>query len=202
MLKIKTCNLSFIGFCITSILLLWLTHSLIDFFWILLPTVSLILILLSFTQASLRVSLCSIQEFIVAIGTGIGLYCLFWLGNQIGLRLFPLYFPEQVQLLYEALQPSSLLSWLLLFLIVIPGEEIVWRAVALEKLALQPLPAILLATALYMLSLIFSISPLLLLAALCGGILWGSLYLWKKNILLPLLSHLVFDLLLLVLFPL
>jgi membrane protease YdiL (CAAX protease family) len=40
-----------------------------------------------------------------------------------------------------------------------------------------------------------------MLAAFCGGIFWGSLYIWRKSIPLLIISHLIFDLLFIVFFP-
>lgn len=195
---------SFIYFTLASILLSWLAHLSIDCFWIVLPAVSFLLILFSFTQTKIHFSLCSFYEGLMAIFSGIALYVLFWVGNWIGTQLFSSAFSKEVQLLYQTLQPRNLLSWLLLFAVIIPGEEIIWRGVILEKMQQQfrTTYAILGATVLYMLSLIFSISPLLMLAGIGGGLLWGVLYAWKKNLMIPLLSHLIFDGLLLLIFPL
>ncbi|WP_237563613.1 CPBP family glutamic-type intramembrane protease [Halalkalibacter okhensis] len=45
-------------------------------------------------------------------------------------------------------------------------------------------------------------SLLLVLAALFGGLLWSILYLKTRNILVPIISHIFFDILLLIVFPL
>ena len=200
----KFSHLSFLCFCLACILLFWFAHISIAVFWITLPVVSALLILYSVFQTKLCISKCSISEGLVSLCAGIGLYLIFWIGNQLGNWIYPALFSQEVPLLYQSLQPQNLLSWILLFILIIPAEEIIWRGVVLEKL-LYHMPkscAVLCATALYMLSLVFSISPLLVLAGMMGGLLWSKLYTWRKNIILPLLSHLIFDLFLLVLLPL
>jgi uncharacterized protein len=43
---------------------------------------------------------------------------------------------------------------------------------------------------------------ILVLAAVISGLFWGSLYIWKRSIPLVIVSHLVFDLFIFILFPL
>ncbi|MGB8000878.1 MAG: CPBP family glutamic-type intramembrane protease [Anaerobacillus sp.] len=58
------------------------------------------------------------------------------------------------------------------------------------------------ATLLYAVAHFYSSAPLLILAAIEEGIAWGWLYEKRGNFWVPLLSHILFDLLVLVIFPL
>lgn len=134
--------------------------------------------------------------------SGLLLYGIFWIGYQ-SIIFFELPFLDQVRALYEDLSPSLPWHFLVLHIIVIPGEELFWRGFVLKRFLayLRPSLAVLLGAFAYALPLFISANSLLFLAGIVGGLTWGFLYVWKRNMLLIIISHIVFDLVLLVILP-
>ncbi|WP_347549701.1 CPBP family glutamic-type intramembrane protease [Pseudalkalibacillus hwajinpoensis] len=144
----------------------------------------------------------SIKHAVLGVGSGILLYLVFYFGKLIMLAIFPESI-TQLEDLYGLVAPEIGWHYLSLILIIIPGEELFWRGFVqyhLEKMNV-PFPVVL-AAIFYMSAHLYAGALLLLVAALLAGSIWGYLYKRTVNLTVPLLSHLVFDLLLLVFFPL
>lgn len=135
--------------------------------------------------------------------SGVSLFGLFYIGNTL-LHMIDLPLKGSVANLYKQMSPTQIWQYIVLFFIIIPGEEIFWRGYILKRLLgrLKILPSILLSTLLYTSVNMYSGSSHLILASIVAGLVWSSLYIWKRSIPLLIVSHLVFDLFLLVLFPL
>ncbi len=135
--------------------------------------------------------------------SGALMYGITWTASKWLPLLYP---PLQIQLedLYRLLSPASAWQYAVLILLIIPGEEIFWRGFVQRRIHghITTIPSVLLAALLYTLPLVFSGNLLLVLAGIGGGLLWGTLYAWKKNLQMVIISHLLFDLLLLAVFPL
>ncbi|MES1210266.1 MAG: CPBP family intramembrane glutamic endopeptidase [Pseudomonadota bacterium] len=105
--------------------------------------------------------------------------------------------------LYANLNASSHL-WLSLVLVpVVIGEEVVWRGVVYGALArrLGPIAAVLVGAPLYALAHAAVGSPVLVLAALGCGLIWGGLRATTASLLAPLVAHLLWDEIVLFLAP-
>jgi membrane protease YdiL (CAAX protease family) len=87
---------------------------------------------------------------------------------------------------------------------IIVSEEIVWRgrAQALFQESMKPYPAALAAAALYALAHAPIGSPLLAAVAFACGLFWGNLRAATGSIIPSLISHVIWDLFVMVLFPL
>ena len=135
--------------------------------------------------------------------SGIFMYIITWAASRILPILFP---PLQIQLesLYALLSPVETWQYAVLILLIIPGEEIFWRGFIEKRLLShsKAAQAVLLSTLLYTLPLSFSGNLLLVLAGIGGGLLWGFIYAWKRSLSMVIISHLLFDVLLLAVFPL
>lgn len=145
----------------------------------------------------------SILTILIGILSGLFMYALFFIGKIIAGYIFPEQLTAVVDL-YSKIKPVTTWNFILLFIIIIPGEELFWRGYIQKKLSLvlhNKIWLIILSALLYTSANIYTGSPLFLLATFLGGIVWGILYLWKQNIGIVILSHLVFNLFLLVLFP-
>jgi len=92
---------------------------------------------------------------------------------------------------------------LLLIFIIGPGEEILWRGYIQRTLGRYsgPTIALVVTSILYALIHIASMNPLLVFAALFGGLFWGMLYIWKKSILINIISHIAWDILIFIVSP-
>lgn len=186
---------------VLSHILLFLSFFLLnDIFWPLF-TVSLLL-LGSFSFSYVKWRKLSFAQLIIGIGSGGLLYLIFYVGKVLMLYMFPQSI-TQVEALYQLVAPDQTWHYYSLILIIIPGEELFWRGFVQTQLRTIHIKyPILLAALLYMSAHIYAGAFLLLIAAVLAGIVWGYLYNRTENMIVPLLSHLVFDLFLLVFFPL
>ncbi|KMK76666.1 CAAX protease [Alkalihalobacillus pseudalcaliphilus] len=172
-------------------------------FWMLFSISYVLLILIALLQSKPVIPLHHQHGWLVAFIGGIGIYLLFAIGKAF-LILFQIPLLESLEQLYQLVQPNSWIQWLCLFIIIIPGEELFWRYYVLNRALVQfsPQHSILLATLLYSAVHLFSGSILLVLAAFIAGFIWNVLYYYTKNIFAVIWSHIVFNICLLILFPL
>jgi uncharacterized protein len=183
--------------------LLFITFQEENVFWYLFTASMLFLITYSILQEEMD-DQQPIQIYLMyGVLSGVSLFGLFYLGNIL-LHIIDLPLKGSVAKLYKQMSPIQIWQYTVLFFIIIPGEEIFWRGFILKRLIgrLKILPSILLSTLLYTSVNIYSGSSHLILASIVAGLVWSSLYVWKRSIPLLIVSHLVFDLFLLVLFPL
>lgn len=163
-----------------------------------------ILIIYAICFGRIPITSLKAKHFLISLLSGFGLYVLCLIGNELMKWIFP-HFINQLAAFYEMVEPISWWHFLALFLIVIPGEELFWRGFVLEKLVIinpSPKKAIFWATMLYASVNLYSGSILLIIATIIAGIIWSWLYLYTKNIISVIISHVVFDLFLLIVFPL
>ncbi|WP_226657097.1 CPBP family intramembrane glutamic endopeptidase [Pseudalkalibacillus hwajinpoensis] len=187
---------------------LFLSHFLLflSFFWfkdVFWPLFTISLLLLGgISIRHVKWKKPSFFHLLMGTFSGVFLYFVFLLGKTIMLALFP-QFITQVDELYTLVAPDKAWHYVSLILIIIPGEELFWRGLVQTELKKRKIKyPILLAALLYMSAHLYAGAFLLLLAAVLAGFLWGYLYDRTHNMIVPLLSHLVFDLFLLVFFPL
>ncbi|WP_054635229.1 CPBP family intramembrane glutamic endopeptidase [Thalassobacillus sp. C254] len=130
---------------------------------------------------------------------------IFYLAVYLASIIINRFLPDlnvEITSLYETIMPVHWWHHLFLVLLIIPVEELFWRGYVQENLPLSPPLKVAVATLLYASAHITSGSFLLVTAAIAGGLLWGCLYLRFQDIRLCILSHLLFNILLLYLFPL
>lgn len=86
---------------------------------------------------------------------------------------------------------DRLLVFLLLLFVTGPGEEIFWRGFLQSKMMARwgNVTGYLVATVVYAGVHLFSGNVVLTCAALVAGAFWGALYLWKRDLLLLMVSH-------------
>ncbi|WNS76973.1 type II CAAX endopeptidase family protein [Bacillus sp. DTU_2020_1000418_1_SI_GHA_SEK_038] len=137
------------------------------------------------------------------IGSGLLLFGIFWAGfHMIDFLNLPMM--KDISKLYGRYSPSMLWHYIVLILIIIPGEEIFWRGfVQTRILKYTNIPAAIVISAILYASVhLYSEQWILAFAALVAGLFWGWLYTWKKSMPLLIVSHLIFDLFLFVIVPL
>ncbi|MFC0558150.1 CPBP family intramembrane glutamic endopeptidase [Halalkalibacter alkalisediminis] len=172
-------------------------------FWVLFPLSLFCMTVWSWLLEPYDLKLPSIRLLLSAIGSGILLYSFFAFGKWFvlitGLPLL-----SDLESLFTLVKPTEPIHYLWLFFIVIPGEEWFWRGFIVKRLTnhLSVNKAAVYGTTLYAGAHLATGSLLLVLAALLAGLAWSFLYVRSKSIWVPILSHLIFDLFLLVLFPL
>lgn len=198
---------------IRSVLPLWILANILigisftfkGLFWLLFP---LALSLLLFTSLKFGrqgdISLIpSIKSIFFGAITGSLLYLIF-LSTYFVIKFFDLPFLSQVKELYTIVGPSEIWHYLLLVFIIVPGEEIFWRGYiqdAISKWKNGP-AGVMIAACLYTFAHLWSGNLMLVAAAFTAGVAWGALFEWKRSLVLIIVSHLVFDIWLLVVMPL
>lgn len=191
-----------IGFILAHILLYFSFHEL-KVFWYIFTASMLFLISFSIVNEKTDNNLSFLSYLFYGILSGIILFFIFFLGKTI-LDFFNLPFAKEVGQMYKRLAPTSVWHYVVLFFIIIPGEEIFWRGFVQKRLLrMMSVPASIFTMALmYTSAQIYSGTIILPLAAFVSGLFWGYLYVWKKSLSLCIVSHLVFDLFLFAIYPL
>lgn len=105
--------------------------------------------------------------------------------------------------LYLAFGKTTLLK-LSVMVLVICGEEIVWRGAVQSSVGryLRSPLAFVVTALLYAVAHVPVGSPLLAVVALCCGLYWGALAAWTRSLVPSLIAHLLWDLSVLVFWPL
>ena len=183
-------------------ILLFLSFSGFLSFWPLFTISLSILSVISLCMKTIHFKNNLISPVGLGIISGVALYLIFALGKQF-LIVLGLPVLDDLQGLYAAVSPTKYWHYIALTLIIIPGEELFWRGYVQTTFAKKSnVLGVVIAAVLYASAHIYAGSLMLILAAIVAGIFWGILYAWQKNIVLVIVSHLVFNLLLLVVFPL
>jgi membrane protease YdiL (CAAX protease family) len=174
-------------------------------FWLLLGGSVAILTLLTFAVRGLFLfrEPLRLSDVLVGVGSAVALWIVFWLGNQLVTLLLP-FAPRQVSSVYELRAAADLrVIGLLLALVIGPGEEIYWRGLVQWGFAGRygPRAGWLLGTAAYAGAHVVSLNLMVVIAAAVAGIVWGWLYLRIGRLWPALISHVLWDLAIFLLFP-
>ena len=184
-------------------LLLFFTFEDKAVFWYIFTAAMLILISYSIIHEEIEDNASTFSYLSIGVLSGIGLFGLFWLGSTM-IELLNLPFSSQISRLYSRFSPDIFWHYLVLVLIIAPGEEIFWRGFVQKRLHnhFGVKISIGLSVLLYASVHLYSGEFILVLAAIIAGLAWSTLYAWKRSMPLVIVSHLVFDLLLFVFLPL
>lgn len=143
------------------------------------------------------------RKVLTGIVSAIMLYIFFWLGNIIARIMMP-FAARNIGDVYALRQGASLIRIsVLVSLLIGPGEELFWRGFVQrhwqDRLGVPF--GWLLASGFYALVHIGSGNIMLVLAALVCGLFWGGLYARFRSLALVIVSHVLWDLLVFILFP-
>lgn len=186
-----------------SHLLLFFTFQDKAVFWYIFTATMLLLISYSILHEEIEDHVRLLTYLSLGAISGAILFAVFFVGNLL-IQLLNLPFSAEITSLYNRLSPSVLWHYIVLLLVIIPGEEIFWRGFIQKRIqkASSVNVGIFISSLLYASAHIYSGSIMLPFAALVSGIFWGYLYAWKKSLPLVIVSHLIFDLFLFVIYPL
>ncbi|CAM4049499.1 CPBP family intramembrane glutamic endopeptidase [Lederbergia lenta] len=192
-----------IGGILLAYILIYVSFDNNGVFWYLYTATMLFLISIAILSEKMEDEASSQKYFIFGLLSGISLYILFFAGDWL-FSLLPGSFDKQITKVYSLFSFKWIWHYLVLFFIIIPGEEIFWRGFVQKRLTryMDIKVAILIAATLNAAAYILSGFTILIIAAFISGIVWGSLYVWKRSMPLIIISHLIFDLLLLIIWPL
>src|SRR5687768_13086010 len=133
-------------------------------------------------------------EVVIGVAAAALLWALFWIGDRLVTRILPS-MSAQVDDLYLVRGETSTTRMPFVLAVIGPAEEIFWRGLV------QSRAGIAVALVAYALVHIWERKPILLLAALVGGAFWGALFAWTGSLVAPIVSHLLWDLAIIVWFP-
>lgn len=185
-------------------ILLYITYQNTNVFWYLYTATILFCLSFAVTIDKTKERQPFLKNMFIGLTSGIILYGIFVLGDSLFKWLDIKVLSKDVSQLYKHFSPSLLWHYLVLFIIIIPGEEIFWRGFIQKTIMhrFQMRTTIIISALLYTLPMLYSQNLALILSGLVAGIMWSALYQWKKSLSLVIMSHMIFDLLLIVLFPL
>jgi uncharacterized protein len=192
----------FISGFILAHLLMFFTFSDKAVFWYFFTASLLLLICFVVAKDKLDDKLSLIKYLFIGILSGLLLYFIFWLGNQL-IELLNIPVRKQITSLYKHFGPDLFWHYLALILVIVPGEEIFWRGF-IQKRLLQFTNngvSIIVSALMYASVHLYSGQFMLPFAALVAGLFWSWLYAWRRSMPLVIVSHLVYDLFLFVILP-
>ena len=172
-------------------------------FWYMYTFTMLLFMALSFVQVKMEDDVQTWEYLVFGIGYGTLTYGLIATAYRFA-SIFTNDAAISVERFLSDYGPTTVWHYLLLMLIIAPGEELFWRGFVQQKLKayMSPFFAVLVASLLFGLSMSFSGFWLGVLAAITSGILWGLLYEWKKSMPLIIIAHITMTILLFLVLPL
>ncbi|MDQ0214839.1 membrane protease YdiL (CAAX protease family) [Oikeobacillus pervagus] len=183
-------------------ILLYITFSDKDIFWYIYTAANLFFISFAIVSEQIDDKQKTSNYLLYGILSGLALYGLFWIGDWL-LSILPTNWDREVSRIYKLYSPEFFWHYIVLILVFIPGEEIFWRGFVQKRLSIyfNQWTALIVSSLLYASIFIYADKMIWMIAAFFAGICWGLLYIWKKSIPMLIISHLVFDLLVIVLLP-
>jgi len=191
-----------IGFIIAHILM-YITFNDKSIFWYMFTATMLILISYSIFNEKADQQSSIVKNSIYGLISGVFLFLVFWFGDLM-INFLNLPFQKEISALYRSFSPKSFWHFLVLLIIIVPGEELFWRGFIQKRLGKKfgITLSIVISTILYASVQIYSGYVIHIIAAIVAGIFWGTLYARKKSLPLIIVSHFIFDLFIFILFPL
>jgi membrane protease YdiL (CAAX protease family) len=151
-----------------------------------------------------RLAMPSGREVCLGLACGVLMAGLTQLAYPIGEAILPGLSAWVAPLYSNLRQPPGPYLALPILVLVVVAEECVWRGLLIDMLQRRysDSQVVLLSTALYAIPHLFSGSWLLMGVVLICGVIWSRLRLMTGSLVVPLLTHLVWDLGVFVMFPL
>jgi len=183
--------------------LLYFAFSNEKVFWYMYTFTMLIFMAISFIIVKMEDEIQTWEYLIFGIGYGTLTYGLIVTGHRF-FSIFTDVASVSVDRFLSDFGPTTVWHYILLILIIAPGEELFWRGFIQQKLKayMSPFFAVLISSILFGLSMAFSGFWLGVLAAFISGMLWGVLYEWKKSMPLIIIAHITMITLLFLVLPL
>jgi len=172
-------------------------------FWATLASATFILMIIAVIVSRKKLALhASISLILYGIVTAVLLYGLFYFGFE-ATKSNPI-FSQGISQVYGLRSNES--HWLIAGLLIFPigpGEELYWRGLIQRTFAEKKGSNIglIIASLAYALVHLPTLNPPLILTALIGGLAWGSLYKYTNSLVPGIVSHVLWDVMIFVLFP-
>jgi uncharacterized protein len=176
-------------------------------FWVMMAFSTSVLYAISilYYRDQLNIENFKITEILIGISSAAVLYFIFWLGKAIldKYGIIPNH-NQNISSVYA--NREALPSWLVALLLFFPigfGEEMFWRGYLQRILSdkYNKWAGLLITVFFYTAVHISTLNPILLLASFLVGIYWGLIFLWRGNIIAAVISHMLWDPFIFVIFP-
>jgi len=172
-------------------------------FWAMLASATFILLIIAVLLSREKLALhASISLILYGIVTAILLYGLFYFGFE-ATKSNPI-FSQGINQVYglRSNEPRWLIAVLLIFPIG-PGEELYWRGLIQRTFAEKYGSnfGLIIASLAYALVHLPTLNPPLIMTALIGGLVWGSLYKFTNSLVPGIVSHVLWDLMIFIILP-
>lgn len=177
-------------------------------FWVSMAFSTSLLSVISYVnfKDQLKKEFFNLKEISIGIGSAVLLYFVFFFGKYI-LDTFGI-IPNHSQNISNVYANKEVFpGWIVAMLLFFPigfGEEFFWRGYLQRYLSVKHGKwigfglTVLFYTAVH----IPTMNPVLLLASFICGVYWGLIFLWRGNIVAALISHMLWDPFIFVVFPL
>lgn len=153
----------------------------------------------------LKKEFINLKEIGIGIGSAVLLYGVFFIGKIVldNIGFIPNH-EQSISNVYA--NKGAVPGWVIALLLFFPigfGEEYFWRGYLQRTLMSKyGKPAGLAITVFFYTAVhIPTLNPVLLLAAFLVGIYWGLIFIWRGNIIAPLISHMVWDSVIFIILP-
>ncbi len=130
----------------------------------------------------------------IGVGSALVLYSVFWLGNRLFLAVLPR-IAAGVGQLYDVVEAGARTVVVASIVVVGACEELFWRGFVQER------KGFVIALAAYTVVHVPSRRWALVFAAAVAGAAWGGLFAWRDSLVAPLVSHVLWDLALVLWWP-
>ncbi|MBQ0139559.1 MAG: CPBP family intramembrane metalloprotease [Kurthia sp.] len=199
----KKTDILFIIFTLTIIVLMIIAFKNKEIFWYTYSFTLLLGMALAFSQGEIMDRLSTTRYFLIGLSFGIIGYLVIKLTYTI-LPYISVTAFSNVKELLETYSPTNIWQYVLLIVLIVAGEEMLWRAYIQQVLKkyFSVKKAIVFSSIHFALPLLFCGFYIGALAALLSGIIFGMLYEWLKSLPLLIVAHLIMVLLLFLLLPL
>ena len=172
-------------------------------FWAMLASATFILLIIAVLLSREKLALhASISLILYGIVTAVLLYGLFYFGFE-ATKSNPI-FSQGINQVYglRSNEPRWLIAVLLIFPIG-PGEELYWRGLIQRTFAEKYGSnfGLIIASLAYALVHLPTLNLPLIMTALIGGLVWGSLYKFTNSLVPGIVSHVLWDLMIFIILP-
>ena len=181
----------------------WISFSNEKEFWYFYTFTILFLMSIAYFYTKIKDEVKTLSYIFWGLIYGTLIYAIIAFGYKL-IHILPIISASGINDFINKFAPSSISQYVFLFILIAPGEELFWRGYIQQQLKnwFKPFYAVVISSALFSLSLVFSGFGLGILVAFVVGILFGLLYEWKKSMQLIILAHITMLVLLFLVFPL
>ncbi len=143
------------------------------------------------------------KKFLFGLISAVILYLFFAAGNYISRLIFDFVDTDISKIYGFKGDALPIRIFLLMTLIIGPGEELFWRGFLQRNIALRigDVNGYIMATAIYAGVHILTGNLMLVLAALVAGLFWGWMYMKYKSVVMNIVSHTIWDITVFLILP-